>query len=184
MKIVNKLAGVRKEKGQDFFEATRFVQERIDLYFKENTANIIRIDSEHNQTARILSGHLITYSTVVIGLVSLVLSQEKLLNILDDYQKSFLFAGLVLLFMSLLAGALELWDATQHFKKIALLYAKANKEAPVSKIESITELHEFKNSLFKDSPEASKSRGLFFQISLLSTGSILFLIVFATIIFR
>lgn len=182
LKLIEKLAQKRKE-NPDLYEATRFVQERVDLYFEENSSNIRRSDSEHNATGRGLSGHLITYATIVIGLVTLVFSQENLLNSLNGYQKGFLLAGLVALFLSLLAGALEQWDAMQQYKLIASLYSKANKEAPLNKVESLEELHEFRNDLFKNISSTSRSRGLISQIFFLTLGSILYLILFTTVLF-
>lgn len=182
LKMIEKFAQIRKEK-PDFFEATKFVQERIDLYVEENVKNIQRVDAEHNETGRSLSGQLITFSTLAVGLTSLVFAQNKLLQNLDGYQKSFLYVGLVSFFFSILAGALEHWDAMKHFKNVASLYSRANTEAPIETAQTIKDLHDFRSSLLKDYPTSSRSRGLIAQVALLSLGAILYLILFATIIF-
>ncbi len=182
LKMIEKLTKLRQE-DKNKFEATKFVQERIDLYFDENSKNIVRIDAEHNTTGRQLSGSLITYSTIVLGLTSLVLGQEAIRSRLNGYQKSFLFAGIVLLFLSILSGALEQWDSMRMYRKLAGLYARANSEVPILELESSKKLHGFKNELFKDVDTTSNSRGLILQVSFLSLGSVLFLILFATILF-
>ncbi len=183
LKMIENLAKTRKE-DQDFFEATKFVQERIDLYYKENNANILRADAEHNETGRKFSGQLITYSTIIFGLISLVFSQDSVISSLDGYQKGFLFVGLISLFVSLICGSLEQWDAMQHYKKIASLYSKANSEAPVLEARTVKDLHTFKNGLFQDISNSSRSRGLICQLLFLSLATIVYLILLATIVFN
>lgn len=183
IKLIEKLTIIRKE-DVDKFEATKFTQERIDLYFDENNSNIARIDAEHNATGRHLSGHLITYATIVIGLTSLVVGQENIRSQLNLYQKSFLFVGAIFLFLSILGGALEQWDSMVMYKTLSRLYVRANVEVPLMKMESTKELQEFKNGLFKGIKTTSNSRGLIAQVGLLSIGSVLYLILFATILYK
>jgi hypothetical protein len=181
--MIKKLAETRK-KDPDFYDATRFVQERVDLFYEENNSNILRADTEHNETGRKLSGNLITYATVIIGLVTLIMGQKDLLNSLSGYQKGFLLAGLVFLFSSLVGGALEHWDAMQHYKSVASLYSRANKEAPLNTAETMKDLHVFRNELFKDYKRTSRSRGLITQFVSLGVGAILYFVLFTTILFR
>jgi hypothetical protein len=180
--MIKRLAETKK-KDPDFYEATKFVQERIDLFYEENNRNILRADTEHNETGRRLSGNLITYATVLIGLVTLIMGQNDLLNNLNGYQKGILLSGLVLLFSSLVGGAIEHWDAMQHYKLVADLYSRANKEAPMDTVETVKDLHIFKNELFKDYKRTSRSRGLVIQFSSLGLGAILYFILFTTVLF-
>jgi len=181
--MIKKLAETRR-KDPDLYDATRFVQERVDLFYEENNTNILRADTEHNETGRKLSGNLITYATVIIGLVTLIIGQNALLDSLNGYQKGFLLAGLTFLFSSLVGGAIEHWDAMQHYKSVANLYSRANKEVPLSTAQTMKDIHVFRNELFKDYKKTSKSRGLIIQLVSLGVGAVLYFILFTTILFR
>lgn len=122
MKTSNPFSGLTdamEAAGAKPYEAVLTVQSRMDAFVNEKTSLMQRFDIESNEASRQATTALITLSTVLLPLVALVFSQEKLMNILSLPQKIVVLSIIFLLFTSIIFGVFSHWSGGRFFKKWA-----------------------------------------------------------------
>lgn len=119
------LIDAMKKRGMNEYDAVFKVQERLDKFVDEKVSNAQRLDVESNEMARHSTNALVTLATVLIPLIGLIFSQEKIVEILNPNERFLVFESILLLFISIIFGVLSYMSSGRFFKRWADGTAKA-----------------------------------------------------------